>query len=206
MENHNYNYIQFRTVAGGFEAGSADMDAQGNVAISSFWPFGAQSQQGSPFNTGGFPGSSFQEDSAGDFLTRDDGQGSYDFVFGTQNGIFAVDTPNGAILGLQKATSKDFDPAFAGSYKAIYYQKTGASTGPGNVETGTANLGNATLVVAANGQATLQDAQNNVLAQGTLAAVADTSYLYGASGQLTDPCYGLFTFRATTASSQQDVS
>ena len=126
-------------------------------------------------------------------------------MFATQNGILAVDSPNGAILGLQKATTKDFDPTFAGSYKAIYYQKTGASTGQGNLETGTPALGNATLVVASNGQATLQDAQNNILAQGTLAPVADTSYLYGATGELTDPCFGLFTFRVTTANSQQDV-
>jgi hypothetical protein len=205
MESHNYNYMQFRTAAGGFEAGSVKVDAQGNIAISSYWPFGAQNQQSSPFNTGGFPSSSFQEDSSGDFLTHDDGQGSYDFVFATQNGIFAVDSPNGAILGLQKAASKDFDPTFAGSYKAIYYQKTGASTGQGNVETGTPNLGNAMLVVMSNGRATLQDAQSNVLAQGTLAPVADTSYLYGANGELTDPCFGLFTFRVTTGNSQQDV-
>jgi hypothetical protein len=205
MENHKYNYMQFRTAAGGFEAGSVTVDAQGNIAISSYWPFGAQNQQSSPFNNGGFPASSFHADASGNFLTHDDGQGSFDYVFGTQNGIFAVDSPNGAILGLQKASSKDFDPTFAGSYKAIFYQKTGASTGQGNLETGAPSLANATLVVAANGQVTLQDAQSNVLAQGALAPVADTSYLYGSSGQLSDPCFGLFTFRVTTANSQQDV-
>jgi hypothetical protein len=40
--------------------------------------------------------------------------------------------------------------------------------------------------------------------QTTLTPVADASYLYGA-GELTDPCYGLFTFRVSTANSQQDV-
>lgn len=35
--------------------------------------------------------------------------------------------------------------------------------------------------------------------------MADTSYLYGSAGELQDPCYGVFTFRVTTASSQQDV-
>ncbi len=116
-----------------------------------------------------------------------------------------MDTANGAILGLQRATTKDFNPTFAGSYKAIYYQKTSATTGQGNIETGTPNLGNATLTVAANGAATLTDSANNTLAQGTLTPVADTSYLYGANDQLTDPCYGLFTFRSTTGTSQQDV-
>jgi hypothetical protein len=205
LENHTYNYMQFRTAAGGFEAGTISVDATGAVSISSFSPSGAQGQQSSPFNTGGFPANSFTEDASGTFVKHDDGQGSFDYMFGTQNGIFAVDTPNGAVLGLLKASSKDFDPAFAGTYKAIFYQKTGASTGQGNIETGTPGLGNATLVVGANGSVTLKDSQNVILAQGTLAPVADTSYLYGSSGQLTDPCFGLFTFRVTTASTQQDV-
>jgi len=34
--------------------------------------------------------------------------------------------------------------------------------------------------------------------------VADASYLVGA-GELEDPCNGLFTFRVSTANSQQDV-
>ena len=53
----------------------------------------------------------------------------FDYVFGTANGVFAVDTPNGAILGLKKAASKDFDPASAGTYKAIYYRKPAATNG-----------------------------------------------------------------------------
>jgi hypothetical protein len=205
LENHSYNYMQFRTNSGGVEAGSVSMDDTGAVSISSYGPSGAQNQQSSPFHTGGFPANSFAEDSSGDFIVHDDGQGSFDFMFGTQNGIFAVDTANGAVLGLLKAKTKDFDPTFAGTYKAIFYQKTGASTGQGNVETGTPSLGNATLVVGANGAVTLQDAQNTILAQGTLAPVADTSYLYGSSGELTDPCFGLFTFRVSTPTSQQDV-
>jgi hypothetical protein len=43
------------------------------------------------------------------------------------------------------------------------------------------------------------------MVQSTLTPVADVSYLYGTSGELSDPCYGLFTFRITTASAQQDV-
>jgi hypothetical protein len=51
--------------------------------VSSYWPFGAQGQGSglTAFNTGSFPGNSFQEDSSGDFLAHDDGQGAYDFVF-----------------------------------------------------------------------------------------------------------------------------
>jgi hypothetical protein len=202
-EGHDFNYMQFRTASGGFEAGSVSLDSQGNVSLTSYWPYGSQGQ-GNPFHAGGFPGSSFQADPSGTFLKQPDGNGMYDYVFGTANGIFAVDTPNGAIFGLKKAATKDFDPTFAGTYKAIYYQKTGASTGMGNVETGTASLGNASMVIDASGNVKVKDAQGATLVQATLTAVADTPYLYG-TNELQDPCFGLFTFRVTTASSQQDV-
>jgi hypothetical protein len=179
------------------------MDAQGNVSNSSYWPYGATSGQ-SPFHTGSFSASSFVPDPSGAFMTMSDGNGTFDYVFGTPGGVFAVDTPNGAIIGLKKATSKNFDAVVAGTYKAIYYQKMGASTGQGNVETGIPSLGNATITIAANAQVTVQDAQGNTLVQTTLTPVADAPYLYG-SNELTDPCYGLFTFRVTTANSQQDV-
>ena len=204
---HGFNYMQFRTAAGGLEAGSVVMNAQGGVTISSYWPYGAQGQSADPFNQGGFDASLFQSDPSGAFmkLADDGGGGNFDYIFGTPNGIFAVDTPNGAILGLKKATSKNFDPTFAGTYKAIFYEKTGASTGQGNLETGTPSLGKATLVISSGGQVTVQDAQSNTLVQATLTPIADTAYLYGGAQQLQDPCYGLFTFRVTTANSQQDV-
>jgi hypothetical protein len=134
-----------------------------------------------------------------------DDNGTLDYIFGTPNGIFAVDTPNGAILGLKKATTKNFDPSFAGTYKAIFYEKTGAMTGMNNLESGTPSLGKATLVISSTGHVTVQDAQSNTLVQAVLTPVADTSYLYGTPQQLQDPCFGLFTFRVTTSNSQQDV-
>lgn len=148
-----------------------------------------------------------QLDSSGTFLKIPDPSDSdNDYLFGTANGIFAVDTRNGAILGLKKAATKDFDPTVAGTYKAIYYQKTNASTGQGNVETGTASLGNASLTVTNSKMVTISDAQGNQIAQGTVAPVADTAYMYlPDNSELQDPCFGVFTFRVTTASSQQDV-
>jgi hypothetical protein len=47
-------------------------------------------------------------------------------------------------------------------------------------------------------------AQGATLVTAQLTPVGDASYLVGA-GELTDPCFGLFTFRITTASSQRDV-
>src|ERR1700730_107280 len=74
-----------------------------------------------------------------------------------------------------------------------------------NIETGNASLGNATLVVTGLGNVTVSDPQGNTIVQAVLTPVADTSYLYGSAGELQDPCYGVFTFRVTTASSQHDV-
>jgi len=201
-EGHDYNTMQFRTAAGGVEAGSVTIDSHANVSVSSYWPYGET--QGSPFNVGGFPGTGIQADPSGTFLKLADNNGTFDYIFGTPSGVFAVDTPNGSIFGLKKAAAKDFDPTFAGTYKAIYYQKTGAATGTGNVETGSASLGNATMVIDAHANITVNDANGTTLLQAVLTPVADTSYLYGA-GELQDPCFGLFTFRVTTASSQRDV-
>jgi hypothetical protein len=204
----SYNYMQFRTSSGGLEVGSVTITAQGLGSNSSFWPFGAYNQgnqSGSPFNSGTIDLTQAKADPSGTFLTVTEQGSGVDYIFGTENGVFAVDSPNGAILGLKKAASKDFDPSFAGTYKAIYYQKTGASTGMNNVETGTASLGNSTLVVTAGGQVTVSDPQGNTIVQATLTPVADAPYLYGSAGELHDPCYGLFTFRVTTAGIQQDV-
>src|SRR2546427_7544480 len=184
---HGYNYMQFRTSSGGVEVGSAIVDAQGNVSVTGYWPYGSIGQGTGAFNIGNFDASTFHADPSGTFLTIAENNGTSDYVFGTPNGIFAVDTPNGAILGLKKAASKNFDASFAGTYKAIYYQKTGANTGPNNTETGTASLGNATLAITSGRQITISDSQGTILVVATLQPVADTSYLYG-QGELGDPC------------------
>jgi len=205
---HSYNYMQFRTSSGGLEVGSANLDALGNIGISSYWPYGAMNNNPSgPFNAGSFDHTRLQNDPSGTFLKMADVPGpGFDYVFGTPNGVFAVDTTNGAILGLQKAASKNFDPTWAGAYKAIYYQKTGASTGVGNVESGTASLGKATITITAGGGITVQDAQGAQMLTATLTPVADTAYLYdGTVNKLQDPCWGLFTFRVINGGSQQDV-
>lgn len=208
FSGHSYNYIQFRTSSGGLEVGTVTISSQGLGSNSSFWPFGSYNQgnqSGSPFNSGTIDLTQAKPDSSGTFLTVTEQGSGVDYIFGTANGVFAVDSPNGAILGLKKAASKNFDPSFAGTYKAIYYQKTGASTGIGNIETGTASLGNATLAVTAGGHVTVSDTQGNTIVQATLTPVADVAYLYGSAGELQDPCYGLFTFRVITSGIQQDV-
>lgn len=200
----NFNYIQFRTSTGGLELGTVTVDAQGNIQHAGYWPFGVLSP-GNSFNSGSFPASAVTEDASGDFFTISESSGS-DYVFGTQNGLFAVDTGAGTLLGLPKAATKSFDASVAGTYKAIFYEKADAQMGQNNAESGTASEGTATVTITAGGAVTVADSQGNTLASGTLAAIADTPYIYdGTSSEMPDPLFGMFTFRTTTASSQQDV-
>lgn len=201
----NFNYIQFRTSTGGIEIGTVTVDASGNIQHGGYWPFGVLNQQ-DMFNSGSFPASSVVEDASGNFFAINEGNGAQDHVFGTQNGFFVVDTEGGTILSQAKATSKTLDSSNAGTYKAVFYQKTSAQMGPNNVESGTPSEGNATVTVGANGSVTVTDSQNHTIASGTLAAIADTPYIYdGTSAKLSDPLYGMFTFRTATANSQQDL-
>jgi hypothetical protein len=199
----NFNYLQFRTAAGGMEFGTISISAQGSVQHEGYWPFGVFSQN--LFGGGSFAASSITEDASGNFFTVNENSGN-DYVFGTQNGFFVVDTGNGAILGLPQAAAKTFSAANAGTYTAIFYEKSGAQTGQGNVETGTPSEGKATVTIGSSGAMTITDSQNHTLATGTLTAVADTPYLYdGTANKMTDPCNGMFTLRMSTGGVQQDV-
>jgi hypothetical protein len=104
--------MQFRTSSGGIQAGSVIIDGTGHIAVSSYSPSGALNQGGSAFQNNTLDITQAQQDPSGTFLTLpDDNCGGADYVFGTGKGIFVVDNPNGTILGLAKATSKNFDPA-----------------------------------------------------------------------------------------------
>ncbi len=201
----SFNYTQFRHRDGGVEFGSVTIDTQGNITANSWDPGAIMWTGANYFNGSTFPAASLQEDASGNFFTVHEQNGSDSTVFGTQNGLWAVDNDNGTILGLPKASTKDFNPASAGTYNATYYEKSNAQMN-NNVEVGNATKGKATLTISASGAVTITDSQNNTMASGTLVAVADASYIYdGTSNKLSDPCYGLFTFRTTTASSHQDV-
>jgi hypothetical protein len=184
--NHDYNYMQFRTSSGGVEVGSISLDAQASIRLTSYWPYGAG--QGNAFHVGGFPGSSFQTDPSGSFLVMSEGNGTSDYVFGTANGIFAMDNPNGTILCVRKAAAKDFDPIFAGTYKAILLPENRGANRPGKGSDGTTGLSNATMVISADAQITVTDTSGTMLVQASLTPVADAAYLYG-SNELQDPVF-----------------
>ncbi len=201
----NFNYIQFRTSTGGVDVGAVTVDAEGNVQHSGYWPYGILSSDG-PFDSGTFSASSVTEAPSGDYFTITEGDGETSYAFGTANGLFAVDTANGTILALPKASAKTFDSANAGTYTAVLYEKANAQTGQNNAESGTPSEDKGTVAVGADGTVTITDSHGNTLATGTLQAIADTSYIYnGTQNEFPDPLYGMFTFRTTTANSQQDV-
>ncbi|MGB7730268.1 MAG: hypothetical protein WBL50_19725 [Candidatus Acidiferrum sp.] len=117
-----------------------------------------------------------------------------------------MDTGAGAILGLPKAATKAFDAATSGTYTALIYEKANAQNEQNNIESGTPTQGVGTVTVTSAGSITITDSQGNTLATGPLVAVADSSYLYdGTANELSDPCFGLFTVRIASATSQQDL-
>ena len=120
-----------------------------------------------------------------------------------------MDTNQGTVLGLPRASTKNFDPVVHGTYNAIYYEKQDAqmqNQGSSRTETGTPVEGKATISVTLAGVVTITDSFNNVMATGTLMPVADASYIYdGTANTLPDPCYGIFTLRIDTDSLHQDV-
>lgn len=209
VAGNNYNYTQFRTRDGGVEFGTVAIDASGNISANSWDPGAIMWTGGTYFNGGTFLASSITEDPSGNFFTISEQNGQSDTVFGTQNGLWAVDNPNGAIIGLPKASSKTFDPSVAGSYNAIYYEKQNAQMqgqGSSSVEVGTPVEGKASVTISTAGAVTITDGQGNTMASGTLVPVADVSYIYdGTSNELADRCYGFFTFRSVTSSLHQDV-
>ena len=204
------NYMQFRTRDGGVEFGTVTIARSGDITARSYdpgaimWP-----QGGTYFNGSTFPASSIHEDASGDFFVIHEQDGSDSTVFGTQNGMWAVDNSNGAIIGLHRASSKYFDPAVAGTYNAIYYEKPNAQMqqqGNSSIEVGTPVEGKASISVSAGGRITITDSQGNNMASGTVVPVADVSYLYdGTMNTLPDPCYGMFTILTVTASLHQET-
>jgi hypothetical protein len=204
----SYNYMQFRTAAGGLEVGSVTVGATSGQN-SSYWPYGSYNQDSSgPFNNGTLDFGGLTEAASGTYISGPDGGGGNgnDYIFGTASGFFIVDTPNGSIIGLPKAATSAFDPTVAGTYNGIFYTKANASTGVGNVETGTASTSQASIVVTAGGNITVTDSNGATIINAGLTPVANSSYLYGtgSDGKLTDPCNGLFAYRIVVPNSHEN--
>lgn len=200
-----YNYLSFRTQGGGIEVGSVAVDAQGGVSGTGYRPYGAtiQGPGAGAFSSLAIPDGQLKIDPSGTFFTLTV-QGQINHIFGTANGQFLVDTPSGSILGLAQAATAAFDPSSAGTYHTQFYTKTNAFTDASSVESGTVTLGKGSVTIDASGSLTAVDANGNTVAQGVLTPLGQVASIVG-SGELSDPCPGVFTFTSTTSSSQQSV-
>ena len=202
-----YNYIQFRTSAGGVELGSVDIDPSGSRSISSYTPYTATMRRESPFQLRHASAESDVLDPTGTFMRIGDlsGNGSDADMFGVANGVFAIDSPEGTIYASPQAILPTFNSANSGTYKALYYEKKNVTVGKSGVETSNPTLSSATVALDQDANFTVTDATHHTLLTGTLIPVANATYLYGSSAKLGSACPGLFTVRTTTLASQQDV-
>jgi hypothetical protein len=205
--NHSYNYINFRTSYGGLSIGSVTLGAT-TAQTTTYWPYGNldSADTGSAFEGSTMDLSGLVESASGTYISGSipgAGNGS-ETIFGTAGGFFIVDTGAGSIIGLPKASSPAFDPSVAGTYNGIFYEKLNANNS-GSTETGTPLTGKATVVISSGGNITVTDSNNNTFINAALTPVASSSNLYGSAGQLTDPCYGLFTFHTVTSTYEHDV-
>ncbi|MGD0681432.1 MAG: hypothetical protein ABR990_05220 [Terracidiphilus sp.] len=205
--NHSYNYMSFRTSFGGLEIGSVSIGSTLGTNTN-YWPYGNTdpADTGGAFGGGAMDFSGMVENASGTYMSGPVGGagGGTDYIFGTTGGFFIVDSPNGSIIGLPKAASPDFDPSVAGTYNGIFYEKLNANNS-GSTETGTPSTGQATIVITAAGNITVTDSNSNTFINAQLTPVANSPNLYGSAGQLTDPCYGLFTFHVVTGTYEHDV-
>jgi hypothetical protein len=211
--NNSYNYMSFRTNFGGVEIGSISIGATSGTNTN-YWPYGNNSPgSGGAFEGGTMDFSGLTESASGTYISGviPNAGGGTETIFGTASGFFIVDTPNGSIIGLPKAATPNFDPTVAGTYNGIFYEKANVTMAAGaNAETGTPSTGQATIVVTAASGTTLPnitvtDSNGNTFINAALTPVANSSNLYGSAGQLTDPCYGLFTFHVVTGTYEHDV-
>ena len=204
---NSYNYMSFRTSFGGLEIGSVSIGAT-SATNTNYWPYGNTnpSDTGGAFGGGTMDFSGLVEDVSGTYMSGPVGGagGGTNTIFGTTGGFFIVDSPNGSIIGLPKAATPDFDPTVAGTYNGIFYEKLNANNS-GSTETGTPSTGQATIVIDTLGNITVTDSNSNTIISALLTPVASSSNLYGSAGQLTDPCYGLFTFHKVTGTFEHDV-
>lgn len=200
--NQNYNIFEFRTRGGGVGISSISIDDTATVTGTEFMPFNLLSSGSnnlgfnifSPFQLPSGPPAPYLK-----WTSPSAPPGDSMYVFGVSNGMFLVDTPDGSIIGLPKASKPDFDPSWAGTYSLPYYKKSNANGPDGNSpEAGSVSWGVATLVLDQAGNLSLKDSDGDTMASGTLNAIANTPWLYngvttdGTSGELGDPSWGMF--------------
>ncbi|HZU83092.1 MAG TPA: hypothetical protein VE987_09260 [Polyangiaceae bacterium] len=208
--------MRLRTTGGGFDVGDVVIAGDAGAVsfdFESYRPWAAPTGGGAPFAAG--PSTVLAIDGGADGAPLDDlvlaGQASEDggegggVLFATASGL-AMDTSGASVLMARQPQAKDFDPSWAGSYRALLFRKLGAAgAGDGGPESGAADVVLAEITVDAAGRLAGADAQGTPILDGVLLAAADVSALTGPG--LLDPAHtsGLFTFRTAAADGVEDV-
>lgn len=206
------NMMQFRTKNGGMEIGNVALGTKGSaltVDLQRYWPRGGMSDGDHTFHVGSMGAMPISEGPGEHpFLSITESQGgvtSTDYVFKTASG-FAIDMSNGNIVMLEQPASKEFDPAMAGTYRALAYDKHGAKGGPDDQpEPGEATVKPIDVKVGPSGYLVAVDESGSTIIEDALRPVPDVTYLTGAGKLDAERCKGIFTFRTHDAGGNRDV-
>lgn len=148
MKQNSYNFMQFRVNSGGMEIGAAWFTGD-DLPTTPYRPFGDLNAEGA-IDTSAMDTTTWSADPSGMFLSVYEPGDGTSTVFATPSGTLLVDTPNGNIICLKQAATKDFNPAHAGVYKAVVYFKNDAQE-LGGVETGTVCVDLGTMTITESG-------------------------------------------------------
>jgi hypothetical protein len=137
-ETTHFNYLQFRTTDGGFEFGDITIEAGGLATANSYWPYGNRIEGGGEEGSIDFrdpdqlavgEGGTFLELTLLETPDGTDPVTSLNYIFKTPtDGILVIDTPQGSMLIVEAQAGKDFQPSWAGTYNAVYYEGNGDET------------------------------------------------------------------------------
>ena len=224
IEGLSFNTLSFRTRGGGVAIESVAIDSNGNLSGVNYLPRNLLdgSQNGiQPTGFGPLPSVNLVTGTTQPtpyylYLPLPEPPASVGktYIFHAANGMLLIDQEVGSMIGLPKAATPNFNSSWANTYTLTYYQKTNAygpvTTTP---EAGDVSWGVATLTLDGSGNLLLKDSKGNTMASGKLVPVANTPSLYDGvtssgnytTGELSDPCYGMFTFTATVNGQTQQV-
>jgi hypothetical protein len=207
----NYLHMQFRTSNGGMEIGYVNASSVGTkltVQHESYWPRGAGMMHGYAFHVAEQP-LVFDVPTGlarGDYIQLSSVDTSSDeheelTLFKTGSG-FAFDMSNGNMILIDQPVDGTFNPAWAGSYRALAYEKRDArGTSAGEAEPGTSMVHLTDLSLSESGHLS----GNGGALSADLIPVASASWLTGPGKLDATRARGLFTFHNETPGGTSEV-
>ncbi len=199
-----FNYFKMKQSGGGIQVGSLSVNGSGQATGSIYLP--ADALYDEPANTAPRPPgvTAFELIAAAlpsdptpvDYLPVPGGAGTA-YLYGTTNGLWILDEPDGTTLGLPGGTDAGFQASFAGTYRWLWFKKVVTGyTGTG-IELGVVSTGKSNLTLDATGGLQQIDGTGATVWQAPMQPVSATSWLYGngSDGKLSNPANGVFAAR-----------